>query len=235
MSQQTPALIVEPWGKKSTSRTPFLFQNTVHKIFRVEVVRLNSIFVGDEACLHCMNCCLNSGVSRDTHVSSPVTTWLKKFSPSTPYSVRKSNVLARRLNLCSSINIFGTQFAHNFRNLNLSDNSVKWPRNLRKCREWRNDETSVLSKLFNCTHQILNHQTVGRSADYAHFCVFIKQLHLSTYPFNYSRHVLRSSQNWRWISPGFMFFAFKKRITDRSSHAVRFSIFLNIINTQHDA
>jgi len=32
-----------------------------------------------------------------------------------------------------------------------------------------------------------------------------------------------------------MFFAFKKRITDRISHAVGFSIFLNIINTQHDA
>ena len=32
-----------------------------------------------------------------------------------------------------------------------------------------------------------------------------------------------------------MFFAFKKRITDNISHAARFSIFLNIINIQHDA
>jgi hypothetical protein len=34
---------------------------------------------------------------------------------------------------------------------------------------------------------------------------------------------------------GQIFFAFKKRITDRISHAAGFSVFLNIINTQHDA
>jgi len=37
------------------------------------------------------------------------------------------------------------------------------------------------------------------------------------------------------ISVGFMFFAFKKWITDRISHAAEFSIFLNIRNTQHGA
>ena len=46
-----------------------------------------------------------------------------------------------------------------------------------------------------------------------------------------SRYV---SQSW-WISAGFMFFAFKKRITDRISHAMGFCIFLNIINIQHNA
>ena len=44
-----------------------------------------------------------------------------------------------------------------------------------------------------------------------------------------------TSQSWRWISAGFMFFAFKNRITDRISHAAGYSIFLSIINTQHDA
>jgi len=44
-----------------------------------------------------------------------------------------------------------------------------------------------------------------------------------------------SSQSWRWISAGVMFFAFKNRITGRISHATGFSIFLNIINTPHDA
>jgi hypothetical protein len=39
-----------------------------------------------------------------------------------------------------------------------------------------------------------------------------------------------TSQSWQ-ISAGFMFFAFKKRITDRISHAVGFSVFLNVINT----
>ena len=44
-----------------------------------------------------------------------------------------------------------------------------------------------------------------------------------------------TSQSWRWISTSFMFFAFKKWITDRISHAAGFSIFLKIINTHHDA
>jgi hypothetical protein len=34
---------------------------------------------------------------------------------------------------------------------------------------------------------------------------------------------------------GQMFFPFKKRITDRISHAAGSSVFLNIINTQHNA
>jgi hypothetical protein len=34
---------------------------------------------------------------------------------------------------------------------------------------------------------------------------------------------------------GFMFLAFKKRITDRIAHAAGFSIFLNIASTQDDA
>jgi hypothetical protein len=37
-----------------------------------------------------------------------------------------------------------------------------------------------------------------------------------------------TSQSWGWISANFMFFAFKKRITDYISHAAGFSIFLNI-------
>ena len=41
------------------------------------------------------------------------------------------------------------------------------------------------------------------------------------------------SQSWWWISAGVMFFAFKKQITGHISHAAWFSIFLNIINTQH--
>ena len=94
VSQQTPALIVEPWCKKSTSRMPFLSQNIVHMTFRGEAICLNFVFVGDEACLHSMDCCFNLGASCYTHDSFPVTTWLKKFSPSSLYCVRKSNVLS---------------------------------------------------------------------------------------------------------------------------------------------
>jgi hypothetical protein len=37
------------------------------------------------------------------------------------------------------------------------------------------------------------------------------------------------------MSAGFMFLAFKKRVTGRISHAAGFSIYLNIANTQYDA
>jgi len=114
-------LIVELWGKKSTSRTPFLSQNTVHMIFQVEVVCLNFVLVGDEVCLHSMDCCFDSEVACDTHVSSPVTERLKKLLSSSLYHVRKSNALARHFNLCSFVSNFGTQRAHNFRNPSSSD------------------------------------------------------------------------------------------------------------------
>jgi hypothetical protein len=43
-----------------------------------------------------------------------------------------------------------------------------------------------------------------------------------------------TSQSWRWLSAGFMFLVFKKKITDCISHVVGFSIFFNILNTQED-
>ena len=122
---QKPLLIVERWGKTFTSRTPFLPQIIVHITFQVEVVCLNFVFVGDEVCLQCMDCCFDLGASCDTHVSSPVTTWLKKFLPSSLYRVRKSKVPACCLNLCSSVSIFGTQCAHNFWNSSSSD-TISW-------------------------------------------------------------------------------------------------------------
>ena len=145
---------MEPCGKKSASRTPFLFQNTVHVFFRVEVVCLNFVFIGDEVCLQSMDCCFDSGIAYDTHVSSPVTTRLTKLSPSSLYRVRKSNALACRFNLRYPAY---TQFPklkfmrHKF--------VKKWPWNLRKMQgKWRNGESSVLSiLLFYCTHQIFIH------------------------------------------------------------------------------
>jgi hypothetical protein len=37
------------------------------------------------------------------------------------------------------------------------------------------------------------------------------------------------------MSAGLMFLAFKKQITERISHVVGFSIFLNIVNIQENA
>jgi len=104
---------------------PFLSQNIVHMTFRVEVVCLNFVFVGDEVRLHSMDCCFDSGASCDTHALFLVTTWFKKFSPSSLYCVTKSNVVACCCNLCSSVSIFDNQFAHNFRNLTLPD-TIWW-------------------------------------------------------------------------------------------------------------
>ena len=153
VSQQTPALIVQPWGNKSTSRIPFLSQNTVHMIFQVDVICLNFVTVGDEECLHSMDCCFNLGVACDTHVMSPVTTWLKKLSPSSMYHVRKSNALAYRFNLCSSVSIFGTRHAHNFRDWSLSD-TVLWRSDHEiwgKCRERDVMVNCLFSLIFSST------------------------------------------------------------------------------------
>ena len=122
--QQTAVLIVDPWGKKPTSRMSFLTQNIVH-MFWVEVFCLNFVSVGDKVCLHCIASCFDLGVSCDTEVSSFVTTWLKKFSLLSPYHVRKSNVPACCFNLCSSVSNFATQIAHNFWNSSLSD-TISW-------------------------------------------------------------------------------------------------------------
>jgi len=64
--------------------------------FQVEVARLNFVVVGDKVCLQSKDCFFDLGASCYTHVSFPVTTWFKKFSPSSLYCVRKSNVLACR-------------------------------------------------------------------------------------------------------------------------------------------
>jgi hypothetical protein len=110
------ALIVEHRCKNSTSRTPFLSQNPVHMNLRVEMV-----FIGDEVCLLSMDCCFDSGVTYDTHVSSPVTRRLKKSSLCSLYRIRKVNALACRFIFCSSVSTFGTQREHSFRKRSLPD------------------------------------------------------------------------------------------------------------------
>jgi hypothetical protein len=73
VSQQTPALNVEPWEKNFTSRTRFLSRSTVQTILRVAMVCLNFSFLGDDVCLHSTDCCFDSEVTCDTHVSFVVT------------------------------------------------------------------------------------------------------------------------------------------------------------------
>jgi len=210
-------------------------------IFRVEVFCLNFVFVGDEVCLHSMDCCFDSGVACDTHVSSPMTTRLKKLLPSFLCHVRKSNALACSFNLCSSISIFGTQCEHSFLNLSISDTS-----------SWRS-EHEIWGKrresdiMVNCLFSLIFSSTACTKSSFTtdsrplrrSSCTFLRpllnsrtHLHIIELLMAYSPY---TSQSWRWISASFMFFAFKKRITDHISHAAGFSIFWNIINTKHDA
>ena len=79
---KTAEFIVVPWGKNSTKRTPGLSQNTVHMIFLVENVCLKFFLFGEPVCIQCKDCCFDSGVIWDTHVSSPVTIWLNMTSAS---------------------------------------------------------------------------------------------------------------------------------------------------------
>jgi hypothetical protein len=121
------------------------------------MVCLDFFFIGYGVCLHSMDCCFDSGVTCNTHVSSPWTMWLKKSSPCSLYRVRKVNALACRFILCSSVSIFGTQREHNFRKRIFSDNFVKkWLLNLWKMQgKRRNGESSVLlNLLFHCTHKV---------------------------------------------------------------------------------
>ena len=219
-----PALIVEPWGKKFTSRMPFLSQNTVHMIFRVEVVCLNFIFVGDEVC------CFDSGVACNTHVLSLVTKWLKKLPPSSLYHVRKSNALACRFNLCSSISIFGTQRAHNFQNSSSSD-TISWRSDREiwgKCRESDVIVNRLFCLIFSSTACTKSSFTTDGRPLRVSSCTFSRaSLNIHTHLHTIELLMACSpytSQSWWWISAGFTIFAFKKRITDHISHAAGFSI-----------
>jgi hypothetical protein len=76
---------------------------------------------------------------------------------------------------------------------------------LRKCRESDIMVNRLFSHLlFNSTHQIFIHQTVGRSADHrAHFHTFIKQLHPSLYQWTthgmFSVHIKKLTMNFSWF------------------------------------
>ena len=212
---------------------------TVHMIIRVEVVCLNFVFVGDEVCLHSLERCFDLGVACDTHVSSPVTTRLKNLSSSSLYCIRKSIALACRFNLCSSVSIFGTQRAHRFRNSSLSDR-ISWRSDRGiwgKCRESDVMVNRLFSLIFSATARTKSSFTTdGRPLRGS--CTFSRpslnsRTHLRTVELLMACSPY-TSQRWWWISAGFTFFAFKKPITDRISRAAGFSIFLNVISTQHD-
>jgi hypothetical protein len=101
--------------------------------------------------------------------------------------------------------------------------------------KWWNGESPVLlNLLFHCMHQIfINHRRSSGSS-----CIFLHpSLKCLTHLLTTESLMACSpytSQSWR-MSAGFLFLAFKKRITGRISHVVGFSIFLNIVNTQDDA
>ena len=70
-------LTVEPWSKKSSNKTCYLSQSTIHMIFRMEKNLLNFVLFSNEVCLLSKDCHLDSDVLCNTHVLSYVTICLK--------------------------------------------------------------------------------------------------------------------------------------------------------------
>ena len=117
--------------------------------------------------------------------------------------VRKFKILPCYSNLCTSLSFYGTQFAHNFWNLNLSD-TISW----RSAHEiwgnagWRNDESSVLPNLtLNCTHQIfINNRQPATPHIIVHIVMSIKWSHPSLYHWTahgmFSIHVTKLTMNF---------------------------------------
>jgi hypothetical protein len=122
-------------------------------------------------------------------------------------------------------------YRHNFMN--------KWPWNLNKMQgNWRNGESSVLW-IFSSTVRTKSSLTTDGRPLRGSLCTFWRPLlkcliHLRTIE-SLMACSPYTSQSWRRMSAGFMFLIFKKRITERISHAAGFSIFLNIVNTQGNA
>ena len=223
-------------SKRSTTRTPFLSQNIVHMIFRVEVVCLNFISVGNEVCLRSMDPfrfirgfvrhpCLIPCDYTAQEVFAFLTVSCQKVQRAGPPFQFVFFHKHLRHPACTQFPKLKF-FRHNF--------VKKWPWNLREMQgKWCNGELSVLSNLlFNRTHQIFIHHRQSAAPN-----IFTSSLKNRTHLRTTEIHMACSpytSKSWR-ISAGFTFFAFKQRITDRISHVVGFSIFLNIINTKHDA
>jgi len=185
---------------------PFLSQNSMHMIFRVEVVCLNFVFVGDEVCLHSMDCCFDSGVACDT----PCLVLCDYMA---------QEVIAFLTVSCQKVQCTGLPFEFVFFRKHLRHPACtqfpklkfirhnfvkKWPWNLRKMQgKLCNGESSVLSNLlFNCTHQIfIHHRRSAAPQIIMHiFSSFIKQSHLSLYHWTahdmFSIHVTKLTMNF---------------------------------------
>jgi hypothetical protein len=145
------------------------------------MVCLSIFFIGNDVCLHSMNCCFDSGVTCDTHILSPVTMQLKKSLPCPLYHVRKVNTLACRFILLSSVSIFGTQREHNFWKQSLWD-TILWRSDHEICGKGMESDKMV-NLLFHCMHQIfINHRQSAAPQIIMHiFASFIKVSHPSPY------------------------------------------------------
>jgi hypothetical protein len=139
------------------------------------MVCLNFCFIGDDMCFHSMDCCFNSGVMCDNHVSSPVTTWLKKSLPCSLYRVRKVNALACCFILGYSISNFGTQREHNTLKRSLSY-TVSWRSDCKicgKCREGDNMVNRLFSWIFSSTARTKSSLTTDGWPLHGSTCTFL--------------------------------------------------------------
>ena len=106
--------------------------------------------------------------------------------------------------------------------------------NFRKMQgKWCNGESSVLSNLlFNCTHQIfIHHRRSATPQIITH--IFTSSLNSRTHLHTTELLILHTRQKVDEFQP-VSCSSHSRNGLDHISHAVGFSIFLNIINTQHD-
>lgn len=102
--QYTTELTVQPWCKKSISKTSFLSQNTVHMIFYKETLIWIFYFRVIKCASMPIDCCFDSEVAC---AWSPVTIQLRKLSPSSLKRVKKPHTVLPFHLSCSTSN-YGT-------------------------------------------------------------------------------------------------------------------------------
>jgi hypothetical protein len=234
-----PALIVEPWGKNSTSRAHFLSQNTAHGL-----ASWNGVF---EFFLywrwyvppfHGWLLRFRSYVQHPCLI--PVTVWFKNSIALLTVSCQKG----QHTGLPFHFVFFRKHIRHpvwmQFLKMKfIRHNFVRSDCEIcEKC--WESDEmvNRVVSWIFSSTARTKSSLTTDGWPLHRSSCTFSRPslvclTHLCTIK-SLMACATYTSQSWRWMSATFMFLAFKKWIIDSISHAADFLIFLSIVNTQDD-
>jgi hypothetical protein len=141
------------WSLKSETRIPqaeHVFCSKTLCTYLAGWNGLNFFFISNYVCLHSLDCCFDSGVTCDTHVSSRDYT-VQEVNTLLTVSYQKVNALAWHFILCSPVSIFSTQHEHSFQKQSLSD-TISWRSDCKiygKCRESDKISNCLFSWIFS--------------------------------------------------------------------------------------